>query len=1266
MSNQNLFTFMKRMLLFAVLAAAAATADAQQLKTGYIDWGKGSEKFKENVDAWFAGKKVNDDDNFFISRVKPKKRFTNKATQVDPNMDSSKDRRVLNWIPYSEPSIDALPNSIFDSEVFTLWPYIDHWGSWRAPQGRIPGALSDVAHKNGVAVSGVSSIPWGGITTTWSNALQGYIDLGGEKIAKYLHWFGVDGMGYNSEFSNYSSSFMRDLRDFHASLVKESKKVDPIFENIWYDGTNDNGWISFDLGLAGHNQNNFGDKDNVRTSLFFNYNWDRVDLNASASKAESMGRDPHDLYCGINMQGGEPNNTPWGSLLASKLSIGLWGAHERNMFWESRGELGSEEETKQRAYLLRTERFYSSGTRNPANHPDVKQGWFGYTANNKNFSGLSPFRSAQSTLSWDLATEPFITYFNIGNGKFFNLNGDRYSNNHWVNVGMQDYLPTWRFWFSTSLLGGNSSDVPANGLDAEFVWDDAYFGGSSLRVFGSNSNEYLHLFKTKYELKAGDVITVRYKLLGGSADMNLVLTADGSEKEAVNESSFSLLTSADTPDDQPWTTKTFTVGSELAGKSLALVALHLQNANNLDLRLGEFSIVRGTAATPEAPTIVKASILSNSADGADGKLIFNMPNTKTGDEPCYNLDVNTAYFLLYAEQEDGFPVFMGATTSWAGMYYSIPIDRTLESKRVRLGVQAISLDHKSESDVVWSDYMDLPNYVYNDDIKLSKKVIKPGMPFTMEYVDGQHEDGEWKLVKAGTDEVVFSGTGRSVTCDGLSELGSYDLQLTGNVYNADGTSRTSTTRTFGSFIQITSEGTGALPEIKTLTANDQESDIDVAVSSPITMHYTGNKADGAGSQGVDLNEKRFGVKLADLGLTGTKSFTVAFWLKINSIADGETQLLSVADKTNNWPKTDWGWIWSNFDKNGKMTSFTFRGTDATSNNELQYTFGNTTLPVGNWVHIAYVFDWQNNSSTGFKCSFYVNGKKQIVTKWKRAQDYSDKTSEPTYAPNVYTITDGMVLAIGGDAHGRNGIRGAIDNFEVFEGALTDDQVKATMGDLNASSLPTNLVAGWTLEEKPQNNVYKSIGKKANVDAGLHSYTALEGEGQGRFHWDASEVTSGCPFLSGTAFPVTTTASWKTSVNGQVTNATGNDQEGSAVVTYGKAGYYEVTLTLTNSLGSDQRSFGVITVGDPTNINVVETAENARVYTVNGSAYVQFTNSGNYTVQVYNATGALVAQKAQSVTAGQSVQVSLPTSGVYIVKVVHGGKTVRVVKLINKL
>lgn len=78
-----------------------------------------------------------------------------------------------------------------------------------------------------------------------------------------------------------------------------------------------------------------------------------------------------------------------------------------------------------------------------------------------------------------------------------------------------------------------------------FTYDDAYAGGSCLRLFGSVDNEYLHLFKTEFALSAGDVITVRYKLVGGQADVNLALSAKGDEQTILRESGFKVLTVAD-------------------------------------------------------------------------------------------------------------------------------------------------------------------------------------------------------------------------------------------------------------------------------------------------------------------------------------------------------------------------------------------------------------------------------------------------------------------------------------------------------------------------------------------------------------------------------------------------------------------------------------------------------------------------------------------------------------------------------------------------
>lgn len=1251
---------MKKSLLLTGAALVALGASAQEFKEGYVEWGYGGTDFGQVVKDWKKGTPINEDDNFFISRVKPRERFRNQATQVRANLNEANDKKLLMWVPINGTKNNALPDGIYDSEVFNMWSYVTHYGNWTAPLGRVPGGFMDVAHKNGVPVSGVAGIPYGTIYQypAWETCLETMVDAGAQQVADFHHYYGVDGLGYNSEFGG-GAYIQGLLMPFHAELVKIAREKNPLFENIWYDGTNDLGMITFDQGLGDHNDQTFGHGGEEAANLFLNYNWNYSSLlEKSVTKAKAIDRNPLDLYAGVNMQGAQPGTNNWTLLQSYPISIGLWGAHSENMFWESRGEKGSEPEVKQRTYMLRTERWFTGGTRNPANCPTVTNS-MKYNADNYTYHGMSSFMTARSALKWNLAEEAFITYFNLGNGKYFNWQGVRQHDKAWYNIAAQDYLPTWRWWFTTELLSGEADHVAANGLNAEFTWDEAYVGGSSARVYGSTTDEYLHLFKTEYALEAGDVITVRYKLKSGSTKLNLVLTSVGNETTIADEAKYALVKEGDEADEDVWVERQFTVGSELAGKSLALVALHFQNAKDMDLYLGEFSIVRGAATTPVAPVVANAAVLSNSKYGVDAKLIFNMPNDKAAGEPCYNIDVNTAFFKLYAQQQGQEPVLMGFTSTWAGLMYNIPMNLKSADK-VRLGVSAVALDHKSESAIAWSDYLDAPAYVYDDDIQINKTTIKPNEEFEMSYIDPRHEEATWTLVDANGTE-VFKGTGHTVVCDGLKELGSYDLKLNGVVRDADGNTET-TERTFASFVQITSEGVGALPEIYTLTANGKEADIQVMAGDEIALAYTGRAADGAGSQGVDMKEKRFGVKAADLGLVGAKSFSVAFWLKINKLASGETQLLAVANKLDSWPKTDWGWIWTNIKDDGSMGSFTWRGTDMTNNNELQYQYLNTKIPVGNWVHLAFVFDY--NASGNFKGEFYVNGTKQEVTQWKRTQDSGYTKGEPTYASNVYNITNGQVISVGGPAHGRAGIDGVIDNFMVWNKAISADEVKTSMGDLSDTDLPADVLAFWGLETKAEDGMtFPAVGQKAGVVAGMHDYIASGGEGQGQFSWQEAEYTSGCPFISGTAYPVVTLPTWKAK-KGVVTDVTGNGEAGNAKLTYAKSGDYEVVLTLANSLGEAQRTFRVIKVDGSTGIDNVA-ADEAAVYAVDGQALVEVATAGNYNICVYNAAGQQVAAKTQQLAAGATVQVTLTQPGTYVVVVKKDGKQVRTAKLLNR-
>ena len=1255
------FTY-RTITLAAGLVMGIMSSNAQQLREGYVDFGKntGSENFHTLMKSWAPGKKVSADDNFFISRVKPHQRFRNVATQIRKDLDEKNDKKLLAWVPVNNPTFNALPDGLFDSEVFTMWSYVTHWGDWTSPVGRIPAAFIDVAHKNGVGVSGVASIPYGALSSNWRNMIKGLAATDPDKVAKFFRYYGIDGMGYNSEFSDYTG-VVEDLRDFHADLVKAMKPNDPMFENFWYDGTNDNGNISFDQGLGNHNQETFGDGDNVRTSLFFNYNWNRGQLARSVTFAEGINRNPLDLYAGVNMQGGEPGGTSWSLLPSQRISIGLWGAHSYNMFWESRDELGSSDDLKQEAYLLRTERYFTGGTRNPANCPSIKDK-HAYTAKNYDWHGMSSFMTARSALSWDLAEEPFMTYFNLGNGKYFNLNGERKNNHPWYNVGMQDYLPTWHFWFASKLLGNTANDVPATGLDANFTWDDAYFGGSSLRISGTSADEYLHLFKTKYTLKAGDVITVRYKLNDGASDIDLLLSAEGSETSAV---SYNLCKSDKVADVNEWVTRTFTVGSDFDGKDLALVALHFKNAKDLNLLLGEFSVVRGSFQAPEKPELTSAEILYNGKSGMDGKVIFNMPNSKTSDEPCYNIDVKTSYFRLYAQQEGQEPVFIGATTSWAGLYYSIPVVGDVNSK-MRLGVSAVSLDQKSESEIAWRDYLTPAQYTFNDDIQINKKSIKPGESFSISYVDGNHPAAQWELLDA-SGKTVKSGNGKTFDVDGLNATGNYTLKVVGaqNQYGSDGklTGIETTTRTFNSYVQVTSEATGATPEIYTLTANEGTESVKLNVGENVKMAYTGRAADGQGSQGLDLKETRFGVLADDLGLVGAKSFSISFWLKVNSLKSGNpTALFNVYNKKDDWPKTDWGWIWTGLNAEGKLDHYNFRGSDGSGNNELHYKYANTQLPIGNWVHLTMSFDY--NDKGQLRSDFFVNGELQKVTHWDRNTGGSSDTTQPGYEDNIYNITKGMYLCIGGPLFSRYGIDGAIDNVVIWNKVANADDAKAAMGDLNASNLPSGVAAFWDFEKKAgDDHSFASVGSLAGIKAGMQDLKAEGSEGQATMTYTAPDYTLGCPFLNSEVYKVQTESTW-TSNNGKFTNVTGNCEAGSADVSYRIDGSYDVTLTLSNPHGQASRTFSVITVGNGTGINGTEASE-LKAYTVGEDAVIEFAEAGNYEVSVFNTAGQVEARKGATLNAGNVMNVHLAKAGIYLVNVKKDGKTVRTVKLIRK-
>ena len=1229
-----------------------STLMAQELKSDYIQWGFDSHQFANKLQSWTkSNPTINEDDNFFISRVRPKTRFRNVDTQVRQNLTEANDKKLLAWLPWNVPSKNALPDGVFDSEVFSMWPYVTHWGDWNCGLGRIPASLLDVAHKNGVPVSSVAGIPYGSLKSDWRTTLNNIATSNVQNAADFMKYFGYDGLGYNSEYTEFfgAGRVTRALRDFHVNLNKAIKPYNPIYENLWYDGTNDQGRIAFDQGLNDNNKSIFGEGGSEAANLFFNYNWN-ADwlLQQSVEKAEEINRDPLDLYAGINMQGGEPRSgSRWTLLKNHRISIGLWGAHSQNMFFESRGEKGSDAETKQRTYMLRTERWFSSGSRNPVNSIAINNS-LNYNADNTDFAGMSAMMTARSSMSWDLAVEPFITYFNLGNGKFFNYVGVRQNDRPWANVGVQDYLPTWRWWFADKLLGRTAADVPTNGLDAEFVWDDAYMGGSTVRVHGSTSKEYLHLFKTKYALKSGDVITFRYKVKGGKADASLVFTTE----DAVNaEKAYPVLASTDEADEDKWVEKTITVDGTLNGKTLALVALKMENAADLNLYLGEFSIVRGTFAAPEKPVIAKTALLHSAKNGVDGKIIFNMPNSKASGEPCYNTDVKTSLFKLWAKQEGKEPILMGVTTSWAGMYYSVPVDVKGQGK-VKFGVSAVSLDMKKESDIAWGEDHDIfTTYDYSDEIKADKSVIKPNEAFTIAYVDPRHEAGNWKIEHNGA-VVASSNNTTEIKVNGLNQVGFYDLVLTGKV--TENGARVDKEVRYANYVQITSDAVGAVPHINKLTANDSETSIEVVANSEVTMKYEGKKADGSGSRGIKTLEKPVGVKVSELGLTNNNQpWSLAFWVKFNSLSGG-TQIVDMRDPGTSWPQNNWGTFWSTYDPSTGVYELTLRAKNGGGSPEYKQRWKVDFIP-GAWTHFTLAMD---GNGTNTKPMLYINGKEAKAHNWQIGDNKGDGLCTERFANNGWWEANVLGISLG--RHSTAAMNATIDDVKFFNKYIS--AAEATQAMTSTSTSDAGLKAYWDFEADADASHYFT-SKVGNAKLAHGELKVGTGEGVASLVPDAPTYDAGSAFVSGN-YQVKTTAEW-TAKKATIVSQNGTDMAGTAKLKYAKAGDYEVTLTLTNAHGSDTRTFQVIKVkADPTGINGTEAAD-MKVYAIDRDVLFDVETPGNYLVQVFSTNGQMVASKAVSVNGAESVRLHLGAQGVYVVNVKKDGKTLRTVKFICK-
>ncbi len=418
---------------------------------------------------------------------------------------TTSDQAKVMAISIMYPSTSGAPSqggNTFDIYAFSYWQYIDTlimWGG-SAGEGLIlsPSAdVIDVAHKNGVSVLGTVFFPpsvYGGKFEWVEQFLQQRADGSfpvADKLIEVADYYGFDGWFINQETGGGDYYYAQKMQQFLAYFQDEKSEE---MQVIWYDAMDVSGRIRWQGELNDRNAMFFQEAD----GLFIDFRWrsayfsGKDVLGDSSERALAMERSPYDLYAGLDVQArGTQSRYPYWSKIfppdsPATVSLGLYCP---NWTFSSSKDMTE--------FYQKEELFWSGINRNPA-QPLLE-------IDDSNQSGQWPGIAGFITAKSPVIGKSFLTNFNTGHGKIYAVNGEVMSGQDWHNRSLQDVLPTWR-WIVEST--GEES------LKPEFDWDNAYYGGSSLKIAGRaepNSANHIKLYKTKIPVKRNTKLEIVYQ-----------------------------------------------------------------------------------------------------------------------------------------------------------------------------------------------------------------------------------------------------------------------------------------------------------------------------------------------------------------------------------------------------------------------------------------------------------------------------------------------------------------------------------------------------------------------------------------------------------------------------------------------------------------------------------------------------------------------------------------------------------------------------------
>lgn len=683
------------------------------------------------------------DAKFNKSTVPLQPRFTDNGVQPNPYQHPEGQISALITM---NPSCSQTPSQGANNFIGynpTFWQYMDIliWWGGSASEGIItpPSAPAiDIAHANGVKILGTvyfSDGAWGG-RQEWINEMLTFQNgeyVGARKLYEIAKYYGFDGWCINEETA-HGGLYATWAKFFDTFNRYKSLDGNDQMEIQWYDGNVKIGnrldmlkrdGVSYLLNYGSPSLSNINEQMRLLTNNGFS--------SQEAFKKAYFGAEQHiarDEFLNLFNQ-----NKHNGSLMLFNPEEGTWKD-------EIRDYLETDKACGKPAYdamknVFRNEGHYWTNVLNDVTNTDR---WDASQTTAPGYSNAIMERSViQST--------PFVTTFSAGLGKKRYVEGEVRGVQDWYHRGMQDLLPTWRWWFQTT------------SLSVDYYFDDGYNSGTSLFVDGplkTGEDNILRLYKTKLEIKSGDKFQLVYKTARkGTIQLQLGIAANKNELR-----SFTL---TEYPATNGWTIGEVDL-SEITGQTVSVVALNFKSSTSIpsyQVYLGQLGFIN-SSYIPDAPMVTNLKS-ENMLEESGGNIRLTWDNPESSDIHHYNIYVD----------KDGAKTLAGQTRNEG--FYIPGIKREGPSQTsVNVYVATVGNNMKEINEAVTT-----LNFPEIGEIKVllkaSKTLIKPGETITVEARATSFPTSYRWRIPEGAELVSSSGDKATYR---FPREGKYDIRVT--------------------------------------------------------------------------------------------------------------------------------------------------------------------------------------------------------------------------------------------------------------------------------------------------------------------------------------------------------------------------------------------------------------------------------------------------------------------------------------------------------